>query len=275
MRRVFWILFASLAVTGAVAAQLPSWLQGEWSRDWIQRGSVKTNTLDVHYLQAQGFFADIRVPRDRSGLSGARSFDDLTDAQLILLADQIGLEGVTSLKGDVATWSDEVSFQPSDGTPDTGRLHRIPPDHMHEVGLDGSYTESWRHVGGEQGPFLVVRVKRAARLQEALVVVGDRFVYVRNRTKELPASSSLKELIESTHATREQIVAYLDCEFSFGRVRGRAVPWEIEQSTLPWREGRHLDFVDELSRPHRTNQWTVPVNTLPARESEELFGRRH
>src|ERR1700712_2382680 len=108
MGKAVWILFVSLALTGAAAAQLPAWLQGEWTRDWIQRGSAQTNTLDIHYLQTPGFFADIRIARDRSGLSGASSFADLTDAQLILLAGQNGLEGITTLAGDVATWSDEV-----------------------------------------------------------------------------------------------------------------------------------------------------------------------
>jgi hypothetical protein len=271
MRKAVWMGLASLALTGAAAAQVPAWLQGEWTRDWIQRGSAQTNTHDIHYLQTAGFFADIRLPRDRAGLSAAKSFADLTDSQLSLLAGQNGLEGVTTVQGDVATWSDEVSFQPSDGSPDSGRLQRIPPDRMHEIGLNGSYTESWRHAGGEQGPFLVVRVERAGRLHQTLVVVGDRFIYVRNRAKDLPTAASLKELIDSTHATREQIVAYLDCEFSVGRVRGGAVPWGIEQSTLPWREGQRLDFVADLSKPHHADQWTVPVNTLPAGESGRLF----
>jgi hypothetical protein len=60
------------------------------------------------------------------------------------------------------------------------------------------------------------------------------------------------------------------------------VPWEIEQSTLPWREGRRLDFVEQISindggaslvpREVREDQWTVPVNTLSPREINALFG---
>jgi hypothetical protein len=44
MPKAVWILFANLALTSAVPAQLPSWLQGEWTRDWIQRGSAQSNT---------------------------------------------------------------------------------------------------------------------------------------------------------------------------------------------------------------------------------------
>lgn len=75
---------------------------------------------------------------------------------------------------------------------------------------------------------------------------------------------------------------YLDCEFSVGRVRGGTVPWEIERSTLPWREGRPLDFVGQMSideagaslvpREVGEDLWTVPVNTLSPREIKALFG---
>ena len=93
---------------------------------------------------------------------------------------------------------------------------------------------------------------------------------------------SLEALIEATKATREQIMGYLDCEFSVGRLRGGSVPWEIQQSTLPWREGHHLDFVEQLSvidggaglvpREVGDDQWTVPVNTFSPRDTKALFG---
>jgi hypothetical protein len=262
--------------------RLPAWLWGERSRDWILRGNVKSSTLDVHYLQTPTYFADIRIPKIRSGISAAQSFADLTDQQLRLLAGQNGFTGRTTMAGTVATWSDDIAFQPSDGTPDTGRLQRIPPNRMHELGLDGSYIESWRHVSGAKGQFLVIRVEHTGRLLRSLVVVGNQFVYVRNRAKDLPMAPSFEALIEATNATRAEIMEYLDCEFSVGRVRGGSVPWEVQQSTLPWREGHHLDFVEQISvnaggaglvpRGVGDEQWTVPVNTLSPRDIKALFG---
>jgi hypothetical protein len=272
---------APAAAHGATA-QLPTWLWGEWSRDWILEGKVKSNTLNVHYLQTPTYFADIRIPKDRSQISTAQSFADLTDQQLRLLAGQNGFTGRTTMAGIVATWHEDVAFQPSNGTPDKGRLQRIPPDRMHEHGLDGSYIESWRYLTDGKGRFLVIRVEHSGRLLRTLVVVGNQFVYVRNRAKDLPTAPSFDALIEATNATREQVVEYLDCEFSVGRVRGGSVPWEIEQSTLPWREGRRLDFVEQMSvsdggaglvpRAVGDDQWTVPVNTLSPREIK-AFGR--
>jgi hypothetical protein len=113
------------------------------------------------------------------------------------------------------------------------------------------------------------------------VVVGDRFVYVRNRAKDLPQAASLEALIETTHAPRNLIMEYLDCEFSAGRVRGGSVPWEIQQSTLPWREGHHLEFADMLKvdnggtnlapKAVGSDQWTIPVNTLKPSDLKALF----
>jgi hypothetical protein len=263
-------------------APVPTWLWGEWTRDWIQKGKVKSNTLDVHYLQTPTYFADIRIPKARSEISTARSFADLTDQQLRLLAAQNGFTGRTTMAGAVATWHHDIEFQPSNGTLDKGRLQRIPPDRMHEHGLDGSYIESWESLTDGKRRFLVIRVEHSGRLLQTLVLVGNQFVYVRNRAKDLPMAPSFDALIEGTNATREQIVGYLDCEFSVGRVRGRSLSWEIEQSTLPWREGRHLDFVEQMSvndggaglvpREVGEDQWAVPLNTLSPSEIKALFG---
>jgi hypothetical protein len=261
---------------------VPTWLRGVWTRDWIQKGKVKSNTVNVHYLQTPTYFSDIRIPKDRPRFAAAGSFTDLPDGDLRLLAKQTGFIGSTTMVGAVATWHHDIEFQPPDGTEDTGRLQRMAKGRMLEHGLDGSYTEAWRLLTGGRGRYLVIRTARFGRLFRALVVVGDQFVYARNRAAELPQAASLEALIESTHATRKQMVEYLDCELSLGRVRGGSVPWEIQQSTLPWREGRHLEFIDEITtseagaalQPRKLSdeQWTVPINTLPRPELKTLFG---
>jgi len=83
---------------------------------------------------------------------------------------------------------------------------------------------------------------------------------------------------------QEQIIDYLDCEFSVGHTRGGSAPWAIEQSTLPWREGHRLEFVDQVSLDDQgsiqvplkvgEDKWTVPLNTLNLDEIKALFGRR-
>ena len=261
------------------STDLPTWFHGTWTREWIERKSVRSDLFDVHYLQTPTVFGDVRIPRDRPSFAHASSFADLTDAELLDLARQRGFTGLTTVSGALATWHHEIDFQPSDTSADIGRVERLDDTHMFEHATDGSYTESWRSIGNGDGRFLALRVEHDGRLERVLLVAGDRFLYVRNRRTNLPAAESLEALIVATRSTRAQIIEYLDCEFSTGRVRGAGIGWEIERSTLPWREGKHLDFADEIALRSDTltpsspssEHWSLPVNTLSRAELMALF----
>jgi hypothetical protein len=118
-------------------------------------------------------------------------------------------------------------------------------------------------------------------LEQTLLVVGDYFLYGRNRARDLSNAPSLDSLIRATNATREQIIAYLDCEFSSGRVRGGRIPWEVQASTIPWREGGGLAFANTVTvqadssdlhvQVDRDERWLVPVNTLTKAALAALF----
>lgn len=264
-----------------MTTELPAWISGTWKREWIRRDGVTTNTLTVRYLQTPYWFGDVRIPVDRPRIT-AGSLAELGDAELASLARQRGFFGYTTVAGDVATWHHEIDYQPSDGSPDTGRIERLGASSMLEHGLDGSFVEHWWSLGSGDGKFLTVRVTRAGRLDRMLVVAGDHFLYARNRASDLPAAGSLGELAAT--ASREQLLAYLDCELSHGTVRGGRVPWQIEHSTLPWREGAHLAFVDELTvdatgaiaaRAAAAGEtWTIPINTLALEDLRVLFPAR-
>jgi hypothetical protein len=262
---------------------LPSWLAGVWYREWIERRGVRSDEHTVHYVQTPTFFADVRIPRDRPKFPHATSFGDLTDRDLRMLAQQRGFAGRTTLAGAIATWHHEIDFQPADGNDDIGRLEHVAVERIQEHGLDGSYVESWKSLSNGAGKFLVIRTERSGRPERMLTVAGDYFLYVRNRTHDLPKADSLDALIQASGASRAQIVEYLDCEFSEGRVRGGSIPWEVQSSTLPWREGHRLDFVDEVSLTHGTygvgprrpgaERWTVPIDTLAPGELAVLFSQ--
>lgn len=263
-------------------APVPDWLLGVWHREWIEEDGVRSNTRDVHYLQTPTVFGDVRFPVDRPTFPRATSFADLSENELRSLAQQIGFTGHTRITGDVATWSHEISFQPPDGSTDTGRLERISDGIMHEHGINGSYTEAWQALPGRSGRYLVIKIERGGRLDRVLIIAGDHFLYVRNRVGDLPVSESLDSLISSTHATRDQTIEYLDCEFSTGWVTQGHAPWVIERSTLPWRESHQVDLVDEIlpediadgmaRHNTATERWSVPVNTLDSNEIKALLG---
>ena len=256
-------------------------MRGVWTRDWIERKGVRSNTLTVHYLQTPTLYGDMRVPMSRASFGSATSFADASDAQLLEFAKQRGFTGQVTAAGDSITWQHEIDFQPPDGDVDIGRVEHMSRGQMYEHALDSSYTESWTSVASGDDAFLVIRVERGGRLDRTLLVAGDHFMYIRNRPVDLPTARSLDGLIATTHATREQIIAFLDCEFSSGTVRSGAVPWEIHASTLPWRERQHLDFADEITvsadssqvhvREMEGSKVSVPINSLTRAQLVAIF----
>jgi hypothetical protein len=262
-------------------ATVPPWLIGVWRCEWIERRGERSSPYLVRYLQTPSFFGDLRLRVDRPDLSRAASFDDLNDADLLVLARQRGFVGVTTVNGTTSTWRHEVDFQPLATKPDIGRLEQTGSGSWFEYALDGSYTELWHSVGSADGRALVIRVERGGRLSRTLMVAGDYFYFARNRAKDLPPAKSLETLITAKHASRSQVIEWLDCELSFGRVCGGRIAWEVEYSTLPWRVRCRLDFVDQVIAKGRNvilapgaqadEVLSLTVNTLDEDDLTALF----
>ena len=265
----------------------PPWFVGAWKREWMRpRGGTACETSIVRDLQTPSVFGSVRIALDRPAFVGANSFADLDDAQLaVLLTQRGGFAGTASFVGEnatsIATWNHEIDFQPRNGV-DAARLTQTGPTTVLEESLDGTFDELWQSVPGGDGNCLGLKITRAGRVERMLIVVGDHFVYARNRTRDLPDAPSLTELVATTHATRAQIIEMLDCELSYGLVRSGRVAWEVRLSTLPWREGRVLEFASEVvigptviprpRAPRIGEVWTVPVNTMTQEDLTAMFG---
>jgi hypothetical protein len=250
---------------------------GAWQRDWIRRhGGAPDATVTVRYVQTPSVFGDVRIRVDRPAMTGASSFADLSDDQLAALARQNGFAGITTITGVNATWHHEIDFQPSGGGEDIGRIEPAGARKMFEHALDDSYVESWSKLGVDGG-LLAGRVERGGRVEQLLAVAGEHFIYARARAAPLPAADSLSDAITRTHATRDQIIEYLDCEISYGTTGS----WRIEHSTLPWQEGKRLAFADQIvidasgrpaaRAPAGDQTWSFPVNTFAAATLRQLF----
>jgi hypothetical protein len=254
---------------------------GAWQRDWIRRhGAAPDARVTVRYVQTPSVFGDLRIPGDRPDVSPAASLADLDDDQLAALAHQNGFAGVTTVDGANATWHHEIDFQPAGDGADIGRIEPAGDGRMFEHALDDAYVESWSTLdrGSGGGSFFAVRVEREGRTDQLLAVAGDHFVYARARAIALPPAGSLAELIARTHPPRDTLLAYLDCEISYGTTRG----WQIERSTLPWLAGSRLAFADRIAvdaadRPAPRNlaageTWSFPVILAPG-ELRAMFDR--
>ena len=251
---------------------------GSWHRDWIRRhGGALDEDVSVWFVQTPNVFGDLRIRGDRPMVPHATSFADFTDEQLAAYALQDGFAGFTTVDGDNVTWHHEIDFQPATGGGDIGRLEPAGDGQMLEYALDGSYVESWSALEPGDRRFFAVRLAREGRVEQLLAVAGGRFVYARARATALPAGTSLSDAIARVHATRAMIIAYLDCELSYGSAPG----WMIQNSTLPWQEGKRLPFagrigVDSYGQPVARapvvgEAWSFPVNTVRPDELRMWF----
>jgi len=261
----------------------PAWFRGAWKREWVKTKEEPTahERLLVRDLQTPTVFGSVRISLDRPVFPDAKSFDDLDDAQLATLLEQRGgFAGAATFDGDLAVWNHEIDFQPPSSS-DTARLEQLSPTRVLEKGLDGDFFELWWSMSSGDGTYLGIKIMNGKRTERLLVVVGDHFVYARNRTHDLPTAESLTALVAQTKATRAEIITLLDCELSYGTIRSGRVPWEVRFSTLPWREGKPLDFAQAITldtagspipRAH-LDGWSVAINTFAPDDLRVLFCR--
>lgn len=227
----------------SVVATVPDWLCGLWRRRSIRFADGRhDDTTVVYWLQTPSAFADIRIPAGRPALGGGDGLDELSDGELLALAEQGGFAGWTELSGTRCHWHRQIDFQPPSGRPDEGILHR-GDGVLVEEGVHEPYIEIWEAVScGAAAPpsALAVAQRAAAMARGRLVTHGNAFLFARDRRPPLAAAANLAALLPGGRPHRATLLDLLDCELSFGRCRGGAVPWEITLSTLPHRQGQSL-----------------------------------
>jgi hypothetical protein len=267
----------------------PEWLTGVWERKAIWFGSAEPDdSTRVFYVQTPSLSADIRIPESRSDASNAIGLEDLPDTKLEELLAQEGFAGGVETEDNIVTWQREIGFQPPTGIPDVGRCTLDEP-YMIEKGIHLDYTEKWQRIDDGNGQFLAMRIDADDKgpANQILVVAGDHFIYARDRKKALEPAKSLNHLLQLKGFNRERLIRYLDCEFSYGRVRAGKKPWEIYLSTFPFKEGQALFAPGEMevlpdsgvvyqhsgqNRSTVRRGWLIRENTLSRSDLMALWG---
>lgn len=225
---------------------VPDHYLGVWQRRSLESAAGIDTSTRVYWLQTPLLHADIRVPAERPDFSGKHGLQDLTFDELRQLAHQQGFAGVTRVEGDTCEWYRHIDYQPPTGGRDIGRM-AFDADRIVEDGLESSYREIWQRLPDNTDASIALRFLEqpapgglAVPRKGYLVTSGDYFIFARDRAATLPKAASLAVLLEAPNLARDQIIGMLDFEISFGRRQGGRAPWEIQLSTLPFREGRAL-----------------------------------
>jgi hypothetical protein len=243
-------------------------LTGLWRRSLLAWPDGRRDAATwVRWLQGPRLYIDLRQPGGRPDFSSAVGLDDLDLPQIAWLAGQEGFAGELLFEDGFFEWRREVDFQLTATYSDRGSLCLVDGV-MVEEGKDTPYIEHWHRDVEKTQPVCAARLEDPANGCRGFIVrYGDIFMYARGRSISAPAGMSLIDCVAaapSAAAARSLI----DCEISYGTITAKG--WEIEHSSLPFKEGLSLDpripsgratgisvsDVDRLGRPIE-RRWAI------------------
>jgi hypothetical protein len=234
----------------AMPAPVPVCYLGVWRRLLLETAGERDERSRVMWLQTPRWHADLRIPAERPDFSGTDSLADCDEGQLSWLARQQGFCGMTQVEEARCTWHRQMDFQPADGSRDIGRM-AFDGERLIETGVESDYLEIWERLpqsrGGTAALELVVEHGALPPQPTWLLVAGDCFMFVRGRAHPLPNADDLSSLIDQARPSRAQWLDWLNVEISFGHRTG-PVPWRIDHSTLPFREGKTVTLPGAIQR---------------------------
>jgi len=238
---------------------------GLWKRQSIQIGdSEPYEDATVLWLQAQTYFADIRIPLNQPSLPSGQSLLNLTLPQLLEFAKFKAFAGTIDATESWIRWNRKIDFKPDPSRVDQGKVH-FEGQNLIEVGeffVNGdaqSYLEVWvpqiagptdclvlelaqevnqatqGFAGGSSGDFLE-QAQTVTHPCALLVAVGEHFIRVyddRNYPPEFAAPDPVQ--LSATELKR-----LMQFQVDYGKRTGEAAPWQILLSNDPSRVGTAL-----------------------------------
>jgi hypothetical protein len=221
-----------------------------------RKGKAADAATLAFWIQTDALQASLCIPAGRPDAHGKTSLAEYDEAGLLWLARQEGIAGMTLADGDLLHRRRQIDFQPTRGRDNTHRI-RFEDDLLIAKNLQGSSTETWQRLAGTEGESITLRLLEESvqagkpiTRKGYLLAVSDHFLFVRDRPSFTRQAASLEDLFEAQDLEAAAMAAYLDCEFSYGQRTGGDLPWQIQHSTLPWREGKSLFGAGQFESLH-------------------------
>ncbi len=218
--------------------QVPEAYVGAWRK--------RAQTEQSFWLQSHRLHASLVIPADRPDFSGRQSWADFSDAELMQLAHQGGVAGACIAQADILHRRRQIDYLPRRGEPNLRRLQRDGCV-LTEATLDGRDICVWELLADAQHDIVALRFQDTGigpnsddQRKGYLLVIGNYFLFVRDRLVFTQQAESLAILAEYKHLDRAQLIELLDFEISFGTRPKDDSDWLIEVSTIPYREGKAL-----------------------------------
>lgn len=207
--------------------------RGLWRRRLLRDADGEDRDTQVWWLQGDSYYVDLRIPPGRPDFSGVTGFDQCSDQQLAWLASQQGFAGRLQVDGNRLHWQRTIDFQPRAALADIGTVH-WDDECLYEQGVLADYAEEWLWQRPDNASTHVWTTPDGHGLR---LVVGNWFMQVLELRRSLPPCTSLAELITRPGTSP---AALFNCAIDFGRVGDSENNWQVQHSSLPWRECNNL-----------------------------------
>ncbi|WP_127806562.1 hypothetical protein [Hydrogenophaga sp. NH-16] len=191
---------------------VPAAYRGVWQRTLLETPEGRDTTTQVHWLQTEGWHADLRVPA---------GVDPATPQGRAQLQGFCGITRITPGVGgqtDICTWHRRWDVQPPRSTPDAGTMVFETPERVIETGVHGRYLEVWERLPGSTGPHAALAELDAQGLPTGAMrfVAGRYALTVRPRCAAWPTDLRPDEtLAELVQRHPDAADALLDFELVF------------------------------------------------------------
>jgi len=206
-------------------------IQGHWARRWLRAPGFEDATTRVHWMQAGGVYADVRVPLERPDLGQARCLAEMSTAALAELLSAEGFAGTTEVADSVCTWTRHINWHGATEDVDAGRLSFDAAGDLIEDGVHADYAELWTRPA--QSPCEGVQLS-GSDMTAYLVSVGDQFVFGLG-TPNAPPTDALQNALAAGERPDAALADVFDRVHIYGRWQGAHGIAEL--ATNPFLEG--------------------------------------
>lgn len=226
-------------------------IKGLWRRAYLKAPAkvpeFEDHDTQVYWFQAEGLYADLRIPARFSEGVPAASLAEFSEEELLALAEAEGFAGWAAVVDGVCTWQRAINLQGPETGRDIGRLERAPGG-LFEYGVDADFVELWldRQMDETAPQGRVFTCDGGS--WGFLITSRTRFLFACDRPSRKNLARPWRSAIAQALATgdREELTDLFQAEYSFGRiVDGAAV---IDLSSHPNRVGALL--CDDLHATH-------------------------
>lgn len=240
---------------------MPATYTGLWKRSSIQLGAAPYEDAIVFWLQAEKYFADIRIPLNHPSLLPQQSLCDLDMLELLRFSHFKAFAGTIDATESWIRWNRTIDFRPDPNRVDQGNVHFEGKNLIETGGFDGGmqqYLEVWVPQPIATSDRLVLELAREVNIntqavshpKALLVAVGEHFIRIYD-DRFYPPDFVAPDPTELSASDLKRLMRF---QVDYGECQGEA-SWQIMLSNDPSRNGTALQARTEYQARWQDNIW--------------------